>query len=182
MMKLDEIFYESEKGLPLSYLNLLNHKAVPSKKGEFYKFLVRDDGSIVMSDTEFEKNSQYPLYQAVERARQRKKAPSILLLGWGIGLVIPEIYRIAPESKITVIEKYPETLELTPPPQTGINFIFKDANDLEPKDMLAGKYDVIWYDTDEKFDKKDFLLEYLDKEGEFKSWRGKYKVYNPHLK
>lgn len=135
------------------------------------------NGKAIMSNTEFENCTNQPLYDLVQaKVDAGITAPNILLIGWGIGFVIDPIKAIAPNADITVIEKYQEVLDLTPPPN-DINIILSDIQtlDLTP----VGEFDIIWSDITETplvpsiTERKEDLETKLKPDGVFKYWLSK---------
>lgn len=132
------------------------------------EYVILTDGStMIMSNTEFEDKTNQPLYDLVTQKGNNSK---ILLIGWGIGFVIPKIRDIAPNAQITVIEKYQEVLNLTPPPD-DIEIILTDVNDFTNQ-LDEKSFDIIWSDLTEQNNREEDLKTYLKPNGVFQYWRG----------
>ena len=138
------------------------------------------NGKAIMSNTEYEACTNQPLYDLVQtKVDAGITAPNILLIGWGIGFVIDPIKAIAPKSDITVIEKYQEVLDLTPPP----NDIHVHVEDIQTINLLwtfpIKRFDIIWSDVTETplvpsiTERKEELEEKLKDDGVFQYWLAK---------
>lgn len=139
--------------------------------------VLRHNDKLIMSNTEFETCTNQPLYDLVQaKVNAGITAPNILLIGWGIGFVIDPIKSIAPNADITVIEKYQDVLDLTPPPN-DINVIVSDIQTLDLT-TLDG-FDIIWSDITETplvpsvTERKEDLETKLKTDGVFQYWLAK---------
>ena len=139
--------------------------------GNTYTVLAYGDKPI-MSNTEYETCTNQPLYDLVQsKVDAGITSPNILLIGWGIGFVIDPIKSIAPNADITVIEKYQEALDLTPPPN-DINIILDDVANVQ----LETEFDIIWSDVTEVTNESvliDIKLKFepnLKSDGTFQYW------------
>jgi len=135
--------------------------------------ILRHNDRIIMSDTEYETCTNQPLYDLVQSKVDQNINPNILLVGWGLGFVVPKIKEIAPNADITVIEKYQEVLNLTPPDES-INVMVCDVKDAQ----LYTDFDIIWSDLTEtelvaQPSDSEFLKDLLSENGVFKYWIAK---------
>lgn len=127
--------------------------------------ILHDGDMCIMTDTVFEAKTNQPLYDLVV---QKGDGCNILLIGWGIGFVIPRIKELAPNCNITVIEKYQQVLDLTPP-DSSINIVLGDVNTV---DLPEGPFDIIWSDLTEPNNREEDLKNLLTPNGILQYWRG----------
>lgn len=141
-----------------------------SEIGNTYTVLTDDNNRLVMTDTEFEHATNQPLFDAVQEKidDENIEQVDVLLLGWGIGFVIPHITN--PKVKIHVIEKYQEVLDLTPPDE-GIEVYVGDINGFNFTQFENKKFDVIWSDVTDHNAKEFAFRSYLKPRGKFMFWK-----------
>jgi hypothetical protein len=127
----------NEKDVARSRLRaLFGHWSELVTAGKFARLEVR--GSLVMSDTQFERDSnQLLLYHATG---------DVLVFGLGLGLVLPPILEKSTVRSVTVIEKEPDVIHLVAPHHQDIRLRIEcgDAWDWTP--ARGKKYDTIYFD------------------------------------
>ena len=99
---------------------------------------------LVMSDTEYE----YATNQKFFDICLEYNIPRVLSIGYGIGLIIPEMER--QNADLTIIEKYNEILELDEnigTVRSNHTIINEDVNTIDLTTL--GKFDVVFFDIGE---------------------------------
>lgn len=99
------------------------------------------DGVLMMSDTQMEKSSNYTFC--------KKANGHVLIAGLGIGLIVKNILPKLKDgtiTKVTIIEKYQDVIDLVSPYFTddNIEVICSDIFDYEPPKGI--KYDTVYFD------------------------------------
>lgn len=138
--------------------------------GNNYTVLVDDNNRLVMCDSEFEFETNKPLFDLVQSKVNDESIQQVdvLLLGWGIGFVIPHIKN--PKVKIHVIEMSQEVLQLTPP-DPSITIYPGDINNFDFSLFNGKKFDVIWSDVTDANNKQALYRQYLKPNGKFEMWK-----------
>jgi len=147
-----------------------------SKIGNEYEVLyeVEDKGgkgeNLIMSDTEYEYYTNQPFLQKV------KNGDEILSIGYGIGLIIPEVKKRG--GKLTIVEKYQEVLDLEPELDTDVGIILGDINVLDiERTFPKQRFDIIFSDISEVHENIKSLEAILKPNGELITWKH-LSVYN----
>jgi len=124
---------------------------------------------LIMSDTEYEYFTNEPFFELC-RSYNR---PKVLSVGYGIGLIIPEMEKQSAD--LTIIEKYQEVLDLEESIEdikAKHTIIVSDFNKMDLSSL--GKYDVIFIDfTEDLLHTHESLSELLADGGQICYWRHK---------
>lgn len=143
------------------------------KKGKTYKVLYAEregEKYHVMSNGEYELKTNKPFFDACANL---KKGSKILMLGWGMGVVMPHIEKY--QHEIHVVEKYQQVIDLTPVPKDVVLHM-GDACALTEIETLDKDYDLIFVDI-LSIDPSELgidvvmLQEHLKDSGEILFWR-----------
>lgn len=113
-----------------------------SPAGTYVNLRIADDkgrAQIMMSDLYYERET---CVEVVERAHG-----NVLIAGLGIGMILHPILRKPDVRSLTVVEKYPEVVDLVAPTlpfDSRLSIVTADIFTWEPPP--GAPYDVIWFD------------------------------------
>ena len=131
---------DAEGGRTASYV--YGEFKTPSPAGTYVTLRLSDDtgkSQVMMSDLYYERAT---CVEVVERAHG-----DVLVAGLGIGMILNPILRKEAVRSVTVIEKYPDVVDLvlpTLPASEKLKVLLDDIYTWKPR---QGKcYDVIWFD------------------------------------
>jgi hypothetical protein len=133
---------------------------------------------LIMSNTEYEYFTNEPFFELCRAYNQ----PKVLSVGYGIGLILPEMEK--QHAQLTIIEKYQEVLDLEESIESikaKHTIIVSDFNKIDLASL--GKYDVIFIDfTEDLLHTHESLSELLTNGGKICYWRHNlpidFKIYN----
>lgn len=142
-----------------------------SNLGQSYEVLYEWEndaiGKLIMSDTEYELRTNLPF---LEEVKKRGPGTKVLSIGYGIGFINDHMRQTG--AHLTVVEKYPEVLELSEVPK-DIRIVLGDINDV-PLEMAfkPQEFDVIFADITYSWDfhREKELMSYLAPGGRFMYW------------
>jgi len=105
-------------------------------KGYYCQLLV--GSTLMMSDTGMERKTN--------REVVRKAQGHVLISGLGIGMILVPILSKPEVTKVTVVEKYQDVIDLVGPnfPDPKLEIIYADVHDFKPP--KGTKYNVIYHD------------------------------------
>ena len=106
------------------------------KEGKYARLVI--DGSVVMSDTDMEKDTNW---RAVRNAHGH-----VLIAGLGLGMIILPLLEKPEVKTITVIEKNPDVINLVYPYLKSDKLTVINADIFEWKPVKTAKYDSIYFD------------------------------------
>jgi len=140
-----------------------------SEIGKEYEILYEDndrDGkgdTLIMSNTEYEYYTNQRFFNAI------KPGDEILSIGYGIGLILPEIKKRG--AKLTILEKYQHVIDLEKNLDSDINIVIGDVNEIDLKQVFKKeKFDIVFSDTSETNKQKNKLSELVNKNGKLLFW------------
>ncbi len=140
-----------------------------SQIGNTYEILYNDEDPNGKGDTLIMSNTEYEYFTNQPFLKKIKEGDEILSIGYGIGLIIPEVKERG--GKLTVLEKYQEVLDLEKNPDPTVEIIMGDVNQIELNPAFENrKFDIIFSDTSEKNNQKEALKKLLKKDGELVFW------------
>jgi len=164
--KREKIVFQGVEGMPKYWKPYFSM----SETGQEYVILWNDEDkkglgeTLIMSDTEYEWKTNEILFDAI------KEGDEILSLGYGIGLIVPEVEKRG--GKLTVIEKYQEIINLEENLSENIEIVMGDANEIKYKELFRDrKFDIIFSDLTEVLQTKIELDKLLKEDGEFIYWK-----------
>lgn len=106
------------------------------KEGKYARLVI--DGSVVMSDTDMEKDTNW---RAVRHANG-----NVLIAGLGLGMIVLPLLENPNVESITVIEKNPDVIKLVYPHLKSDKLAVINADIFEWKPEKTAKYDSIYFD------------------------------------
>jgi spermidine synthase len=106
------------------------------REGKYVRLNI--NGSLYMSDTQMEKRSNAGFV--------RNANGNVLIAGLGIGLIIAPLLSRENVTKITVIEKYQDVIDLVAPNFTSDKLEIICADILEWRPSKGQKFDTIYFD------------------------------------
>lgn len=131
------VHYEiSKEESQMSWIRAMMRRDEPVKEGKYVKLKI--NGSLYMSDTQMEKRSN--------RGFVANANGNVLIAGLGIGLIIAPLLKRENVTKITVIEKYQDVIDLVAPNFKSEKLEIICADILEWKPEKGIKYDTIYFD------------------------------------
>jgi hypothetical protein len=162
--KREKIVFQGVEGMPKYWKTYFSMSEI----GQEYVILWDDEyvngENLIMSDTEYEWKTNEILFDAI------KEGDEILSLGYGIGLIVPEVEKRG--GKLTVIEKYQEIINLEENLNEEVEVFIGDANEIKYEELFKGrKFDIIFSDLTEILKKKIELDKLLKENGEFIYWK-----------
>jgi len=142
-----------------------------SEVGKYYEILWdSSDDELLMSDTEYEKESHTPLIDALAKYDK----PTVLSIGYGIGL-INNLIKLC-DGSLTVIEINPNIIKLETHSIEDLDIIIDDAFICNYDNLFADKkFDIIWWDpsggnNNKKTFPKERLKNLLTENGQLINW------------
>jgi hypothetical protein len=142
-----------------------------SEVDNYYEILWdSSDNELLMSDTEYEKKSHKPLTDALSKY----KNPSVLSIGYGIGL-INNLIKLC-NGSLTVMEINPDIIKLETHDIEDLDIIIDDAFICNYDNLFADKkFDIIWWDPSGGNNKnktypKERLKNLLTENGQLINW------------
>lgn len=119
-----------------------------SEIGKEYEILYDDEdkdgngNTLMMSDTEYEYYTNQRFFNLI------KEGDHILSVGYGIGLIIPEVKKR--KGILTVLEKHQRVLDLDPDLAPDVEIILGDVNEIDLSKVFGNrKFDIVFLDISE---------------------------------
>lgn len=164
--KREKILFEGTQNMPEYWKVYFSMSEI----GNEYEILWDDEDreekgeTLIMSDTEYEWRTNEILFNSIENG------DDILSLGYGIGLIVPEVKKRG--GNLTVIEKYQEVINLEKNLDQDIEVIIGDANEINYSELFKGKkFDIVFSDLTEINKKYNELQTILKKDGKLIYWK-----------
>lgn len=140
-----------------------------SEIGKSYEILFEDEDTdgkgetLIMSDTEYEYYTNQRFFDQI------KPGDEILSVGYGIGLIVPEVIKRG--ANLTIIEKYQRVLDLEKNLNPELKIVMGDVNELDFDTAFGSKkFDLIFSDTSESNKRKEDFNQLVKDEGKIMFW------------
>lgn len=166
MFKREIIEFTGVDKMPAYWHPYFSMSVVGNKYEILYK--EKDDNgkgeTLIMSDTEYEYYTNQPFLDKV------KVGHEVLSIGYGIGLIIPEVKKKG--ANLTIIEKYKKILDLENNLDSDVHIVLGDINTIDfEKYFPTKKFDIIFSDTSEINNRLKSLEKVLKPDGEMILWK-----------
>lgn len=166
MIQRKKIIFQGTEHLPQYWKKYFSMSEI----GKEYEILYDDEDkqgnghTLMMSDTEYEYYTNQRFFDLIE------EGDHILSVGYGIGLIIPEVKKR--KATLTIIEKHQRVINLEPDLDTEIEIIMGDVNEIDLNEVFGNrKFDIVFLDISEPSLHLEGKLSALVKdEGTFLMW------------
>jgi len=139
-----------------------------SKIGKEYEILWNDEDILGKGETLIMSNTEYEWKTNLRFLNQIKEGDKILSLGYGIGLIVPEVKKRG--GILTVIEKDQEVINLEKNLDPDLEIIMGDINQMDFKIFGDRKFDLIFSDITEINQRVNDLERLFTEKGKLIYW------------
>lgn len=164
MIRREKIIFQGTAGMPEywhPYFSL-------SEIGKEYEILWDDEDPTMKGETLIMSNTEYEWVTNQKFLDQVHEGDKVLSLGYGIGLIVPEIKNIG--AKLTVIEKSQEVIDLEENLDPDVEIIMGDVNEMDFSIFRKRRFDIIFSDITEINQRKKDLEKLLTDKGKLIFW------------
>ena len=164
MIRREKFLFQGFKSLPeywRVYFSL-------SKIGKEYEILWDDNDVSGKGETLIMSNTEYEWETNLNFLNQIEKGDKILSLGYGIGMIVPEVKKKG--GILTVVEKNQEVIDLEKNLDSDLEIIMGDINQMDFKIFGDRKFDLIFSDITEINQRVNDLERLFTEKGKLIYW------------